>query len=195
MSVYPEKIAKKLSERPAAASSERGVCGRAASFICGCFAEACIAVDGEAQVIENIRFATNGCGFMLASGLVLEEMLAGRELAALKGLSDQHLVAELESELGEFPVERKQCALVAIEALRAAFGRMRKARAAEFAGDSPLVCSCFGVSEDDLLAAIKTRQASRFGDLGPATRAGRGCGACRMLIEDLIETAKMKGLN
>lgn len=192
MSVYPEKIAKKLSEKAAAAASEGAVCGRAASFICGCFAEACISVDDDAQVIANIGFATNGCGYMTASGIVLEEKLTGRELAALKGLSDDRLVAELESDLGEFPDQRKQCALVAIEALRAAFGRLRKARAAEFVGDSPLVCTCFGVSEDDLLAAIRMTQASQFRDLEAATRAGRGCGACRMLIEELIETAKIR---
>ena len=192
MSVYPKKIANKLSRKTADPVSDEAVCGRAASFICGCFAEACIAVDGDAQVIENIRFATNGCGFMLASSFVLEEMLAGSELAALKGLSDQHLVDELESELGEFPDVRKQCALVAIEALRSAFGRLRKARAAEFVGDSPLVCTCFGVSEDDLLAAIKTTQASRFAELETATRAGRGCGACRMLIEELIDSPKIQ---
>lgn len=193
MSIYPEKIAEKLRSPRPGPVSENAICGRSASFVCGCFAEACIELGPESQVVECIGFATNGCGFMTASCRVLGSRVEGRDLADLNGLSDAELTAKIEDELGEFPPERRQCATVAIEALKAAFTNLRKARVSEFVGDSPLVCTCFGVAEDDLLAAILKTQAGEFRDLAEATRAGRGCGACRMLIDELIDTAKMQG--
>ncbi|KXK00708.1 MAG: FeS cluster assembly scaffold IscU [Acidobacteria bacterium OLB17] len=190
MSIYPEKIARKIFDDSRPGPPGDAICGRSASFSCGCFSEAAIAVNEECQTIETLRFATNGCGFMAASGRVLEGELAGKVLAELYGLSDAALAAKIEDELGEFPPERKQCASVAIEALKAAFTNYRNARACEFVGDSPLICSCFGVSEDDLLAAIRETGASEPKGLGRVTRAGSGCGACRMLIEELIEHVK-----
>jgi len=192
LAVYPEKIAEKLREKRVAAARGDGVCGRSASFVCGCFAEAAISVNGDAQVVENIRFATNGCGFMAAACSVLEDSLDGHALADLNGLSDDALRDKVEGELGEFPAERVQCAAVAAEALKAAFAKLRQARASEFVGDSPLVCTCFGVSEDDLNAAINETHAAKFDDLRQATNAGRGCGACRMLIEDLLERPRIQ---
>lgn len=192
VSIYPEKIAEKLREKRADAAQKSAVRGRSASFVCGCFADASIYVDSNAQVVDSIRFATNGCGFMTAACLVLESSLKDRVLADLNGLSDAELIDEIEIELGEFPAERDQCAEVAVEALKAAFAQLRQARASEFVGDSPLICTCFGVSEDDLTAAINETQAAEFDDLREATRAGRGCGACRMLIDELIDRPKIQ---
>jgi len=192
MSIYPEKIAAKLREKRDDAPLKDGVCGRSASFVCGCFADASVYVERDAEVVENIRFATNGCGYMAAAGRALESSLNGRALADLNGLSDADLTQTIASELGEFPRERRQCAAVVIEALKAAFAKLRKARASEFVGDSPLICTCFGVSEDDLTAAINEAKATEFDDLRRATRAGRGCGACRMLIDELIERPKIR---
>src|SRR5690606_32510739 len=182
----------KLRERRVAATRTDGVCGRSASFVCGCFAEAAIFVEQEAQVVENISFATNGCGFMAASCSVLEETLSGHALADLNGLTDVAVKENIEREVGEFPAERRQCAAVAGEALKAAFAKLRQARASEFVGDSPLICTCFGVSEDDLTVAINETHAAKFDDLRQATNAGRGCGACRMLIEDLLERPRIQ---
>lgn len=190
--IYPEKIAEKLREKRAVAAQKGEVRGRSASFVCGCFADAFISVDGDAQIVENIRFATNGCGFMTAACAVLEISLKDRILADLNGLSDADLADEIESELGEFPAERDQCAEVAVEALKAAFAQLRQARASEFVGDSPLICTCFGVSEDDLTAAIIKTQAAEFDDLRETTRAGRGCGACRMLIDEMLDRPKIQ---
>lgn len=192
MSIYPEKIAEKLRGKRAGGPLKGGVCGRSASFVCGCFADASIYVELGSQVVENIRFATNGCGFMAASCSVLESSLSGRVLVDLNGLSDADLTVEIESELGAFPADREQCAAVAVEALKVAFAKLRQTRASEFAGDSPLICTCFGVSEDDLTAAINETQAAEFDDLRQTTRAGRGCGACRMLIDELLERPKIQ---
>ncbi len=129
---------------------------------------------------------------MAASCSVLEETLSGHALADLNGLTDAAVKENIERELGEFPAERRQCAAVAAEALKAAFAKLRQARASEFVGDSPLICTCFRVSEDDLTAAINETHAAKFDDLRQATRAGRGCGACRMLIEDLLERPRIQ---
>ena len=51
----------------------------------------------------------------------------------------------------------------------------------------PLVCSCEGTYELDLIDMIKENAVTSFSELKPFTKAGRVCGRCKMMISDLIE--------
>ncbi len=52
----------------------------------------------------------------------------------------------------------------------------------------PLVCSCTGTYEFDLVELIKTNVITSFSELKPFTKAGRVCGRCKMMVSDLIKT-------
>jgi len=50
----------------------------------------------------------------------------------------------------------------------------------------PLICSCEGSYELDLIDMIKENAVTSFSELKPFTNAGRVCGRCKIMISDLI---------
>lgn len=52
----------------------------------------------------------------------------------------------------------------------------------------PLICSCTGTYELDLVDMIKTNALTSFSELKPLSKAGRVCGRCKMMISDLIKS-------
>ena len=127
-------------------------------------------------MIDQISFTTNGCPAMIAAAAGLSERLAGRGLQELEGLENVGLAD------GE-----GSCAEIAVEALRAAFARYRSRRVAEFLGERALICSCFGIGEDAFEAALRGPDVRSLNDLMDRTRAGTGCGSCRMLLEEMLD--------
>ncbi|MGH3702244.1 MAG: nitrite reductase large subunit NirB [Pseudonocardiaceae bacterium] len=55
-------------------------------------------------------------------------------------------------------------------------------------GDSVQVCNCNGVSKGDLVGCVRAGTTSVAGVMA-ATRAGKGCGACKELVHDIVEWA------
>jgi NifU-like protein len=165
-----------------------GVSARTASFVCGSFVEIAIRVDEDTGVINTAVFRTNGCGYMVAAADVLCEWLAQKKLAELHGLTEGELVETVYSRLGSFPAERDQCAAIAFEALRNAMSLYRERRIEEFQGEKPLICTCFGISEDSIAEAVATNGFTEVGQVIATCRAGSGCGSCRMLIQEIIDS-------
>ena len=58
--------------------------------------------------------------------------------------------------------------------------------------DSVQVCNCNGVSKGDLVACVRGGEHSVTGCMD-ATRAGKGCGACKPLVKDIVEWAVTEG--
>ena len=58
--------------------------------------------------------------------------------------------------------------------------------------DSVQVCNCNGVSKGDLVACVRGGEHSVTGCMN-ATRAGKGCGACKALVKDIVEWAVAEG--
>lgn len=54
--------------------------------------------------------------------------------------------------------------------------------------DTAQICNCNGVSKGKLLAAVRAGKRSLKG-LCEATRAGTGCGSCKLQVEELLEMA------
>ena len=138
----------------------------------------------ETGSIEDVRFQTNGCGFMVASADVICEWLRGKSVKDLHGLDDETFVFD---SLGGFPAGREQCLSIVFEALRKAMAGYREQRVAEFRGEVALICSCFGVSEDTIADVIARNDVMEVEDVSALCRAGSGCGSCRMLIQEMIE--------
>ena len=187
---YPSKVHERFIAPANAANEDRGSKGIAASFVCGSFVELLVSIEGDE--IQMANFRTNGCGFMVASADIICEWLSRKQLAELHGLNDAELRVVVGSGLGEFPAGRDQCAAVVFAALHKAMSSYLYLRVAEYEGENSLICTCLGISEDTIVAAITENKFSEVEEVADRVRAGSGCGSCRMLIQELIDVEKSR---
>ncbi len=188
MSIYPAEIQKRLcSLLNADTLGEADASGRSASFLCGCSAGFSVRLGNDDKTLESISFGSNGCGFMVAAADVLAETLTGKQLSELHSLDQEELTVAIENDLVPFPADRRQCADVCIEALRATFVDLRARRREEFTGEKALVCTCFGVLEETIAAYISKRSLQTVEQVTAICNAGGGCGSCRMLIQEMLD--------
>ncbi|MEO8041465.1 MAG: (2Fe-2S)-binding protein [Acidobacteriota bacterium] len=187
MAIYPKAINARFRSPTNFGADDGGTKGICASFVCGSFVEVSVGVDRDAGSIDNARFRTNGCGFMVAAADALCDWLRGKILSELHGLNDQDLTQVICGELGAFPAERAQCAAVVYQALRNAMSAHRARRIEEFQGEKALICTCFGVSEESIMDAIAEHKFTEVEQVSEAYRAGSGCGSCRFLIQEIID--------
>lgn len=187
--VYPDKVSERcrsprFTERLSGSNAE----GLAAAIECGTFVRFRIDVsDGK---VGAVSFASNGCGFMVAAADILAEKLQNKKLAELHGLDTNELIAVISTQSSELPPERRHCAATVVDAVRDVFAHYRQTRIEEFRGERALICTCFGVSEETIDDIIRESGAVTTDEVGRLTNAGRGCGSCRMLIQEMIDSTK-----
>lgn len=133
------------------------------------------------------KFQTDGCGYLIAAAEVLAGKITGRHLSQLHGLDKSILHKEIEDELGEFESGRKHCLDLSLDALQTAFAAFRAAQMQEWAGDAPLICTCFGVAEDTIEQIISENSLETVEQVTTHCNAGGGCGACQPLIQEIID--------
>ena len=185
MAVYPKKIElRAFAPQHAVLGSDSVVCGRSASFVCGCYVSFSITTD---KPKTSASFSSNGCGYMVAVADILAETVTEKGVSELHGLDRGELISEVVREIGVLPSQRVHCAEVCVEALRNAFAALRERRIEDFRGEEALICTCFGVSERviDEFIALNTEVTVEM--VADSCRAGGGCGSCRMLIQEMID--------
>lgn len=69
----------------------------------------------EHSKVNEVRFKGDACAISTAAASLLTELILGEDIEQLAGLSDEHLIAALESEIQP---ARLQCALLPLQALR-----------------------------------------------------------------------------
>ncbi len=57
---------------------------------------------------------------------------------------------------------------------------------------SHVVCPCLGVTEGEILDAIKTKEIGSVKDIIRYTQAGDGCTACHPLLREYLQNARRK---
>ncbi len=87
--------------------------------ICGDIMAISAEVDGGR--IRDVRFQVRGCTASIAAGSVLTDLLVGRGVADLDGLSPE----SVETALGGLPNESKHAARLASDAARALAGELK----------------------------------------------------------------------
>ena len=189
MAIYPDAIADALDRSKYAGELADGsASGRTVNFDCGGFVEISIAVSEEFGVVSGARFRSNGCGYMVAAADAMCKQLNSANLSELHGLEGfESVFNEL---FGRIPVPRSNCVNAVIEAAKASFQDHRQRVLEEFAGEKALICTCFGISEDAILNFINSAHPISVQEVSDACRAGSGCGSCRMIIQELIDTAE-----
>lgn len=76
----------------------------------------------EQTTITEARFKGDGCAISTAAASLLTELITGSQLETLVSLSDEQLIAALQSDIKP---ARRQCALLSLEALRAGLNERR----------------------------------------------------------------------
>lgn len=189
MSYYPEKISARFYARQRAGKAENtNAVGTGASFVCGTFVRFFLEIDAETKQIRDARYKSNGCGYAIAAAEVLAENICGQKLTGLRGLENEELKKKIETALGAFPAGRAHCAEICFEALHAALNDFRSRQIEEFTGEKALICTCFGVTEEEIEQVIAETAAGTVEEVTDICSAGGGCGSCRMLIEEIIDT-------
>jgi len=178
MSLYPDSIARlAFAPRFAGPIEDANAVGTDASFACGAFVRFELAIDPDSKKISAIGFRSNGCGYMIAAAETCAAAVANAKLTELHECNF--------SGFEELAADRMQCAEVARHALKEAFARFRQTQLEEFPGEKALICTCFGISEE----LIERCGAQSVEEVGERTNAGTGCGSCRMLIAEIIDSA------
>ena len=193
MGFYPDSI-NEICRSPANAGDVEGenASGSSAAFECGTFVRMSLHIDDEGKIMAA-KYRTNACGFALAACEVLARWLADRNIKDLNGLRTEDIHAVLRERSIYSPATRRHCADVAVNAIKAALAYHRARVLEEFQGEKALICTCFGVSEESIESLITERGVTDVNEVSAATNAGTGCGSCRMLIQEILDSAGHQG--
>jgi NifU-like protein len=184
MPYYPERINEHfLNPRNVGEVPEPDAVGEAGSFTCGAILRLSLKVDGGQALITEAKFKAAGCGFLIASASALTETIREMTLGRAAMLTREAIAGWFE----EFPVARKHCATLCLEALNAALASYHNARRGEWAGEEALICTCFGVSEKTIERVVQARSLRTVREVTRACHAGGGCQSCHPLITDIID--------
>ena len=187
MGSYPKKIVKTLVDlRHRSSSSDISADGVYAAIECGARVRFTIVVDPDTKTLRHVGYETNGCGFMIAASESIAQAVQGRNLTDLHGTMDLKGITGSENE--PIPWNRTHCTLVSASAFRQALANYRSKVVEEFHGEKALICTCFGVSEETIAGIIERTGAMEVSDVSAACNAGAGCGSCRMLIQEMIDS-------
>lgn len=193
MSFYPKKISERFYNHVKAGNAGKtNAGGTGASFVCGTFVRFFLEIDAQTKEIKDAKYKSNACGYTIAAAEVLAEKICGVKLTELHGLENDELKIEIENELGNFPVGRRHCAEICFDALHAALNDFRFRQIEEFTGEKALICTCFGVTEEEIESVIETNRVETVEEVTAVCNAGGGCGSCRMLIQELIDIYELE---
>lgn len=186
--VYPKKVSECIKNlKNAGKPTVFDASATEVSFVCGTFIRFFLKMGSEDEWIDDMKFQTNSCGFSIFFSEILIEKVKRKSLTELRGI--ENLFNEVEKELN-VPEDRKHCVLMVFNAFRLTFAELRRKRIQEFKGESALVCSCFGVSEDVIEKTIEELDLKTVEQVGQICRAGMGCGSCRPIIQDILDSRK-----
>ncbi len=154
--------------------------GNVGSIACGDALRLTIKVDAN-QIITDAKFKTFGCASAIASSSMLTEMLKGMKLEDAKNLTND----DIAKALGGLPKEKMHCSVMGREALEAAI--------ADYTGvilpmaQGEVVCECFGVTDLEVIRAIKENSLTTVEEITNFTKAGGGCGKCEGKLKALLQ--------
>jgi NifU-like protein len=159
--------------------------GSAASVNCGAVLRVSLRVN-EAQRITAAKFKVAGCSYLVAVCSVLSAAMTGKTTGEAAIMCQPSLA--LLSLMGEdWPAEKRDCLALASRGFVAAISNYSDAVRDEWSGAEALICTCFGVSEKTIEAAIQTGGLRTIAEVTKASNAGAGCRSCYPLIEDILD--------
>ncbi len=159
--------------------------GDVGSLACGDALKLTIHVDDN-DIITDAKFKTFGCASAIASSSALTEMIKGMSLEDAEKITNE----DIADFLGGLPKEKMHCSVMGREALEAAIADYRGLILPMAEGE--VVCECFGITDLEIVRAIKESSLQTLEEITNFTKAGGGCGRCEdKLREILLETVEV----
>ncbi len=154
--------------------------GDVGSLACGDALKLTLKIDNN-DIITEAKFKTFGCASAIASSSVLTEMVIGMSVEEAAKISNQ----DIANALGGLPKEKMHCSVMGREALEAAIADYRGLILPMAEGE--VVCECFGVTDLEVIRAIKESSLRSVEEITNLTKAGGGCGKCEDKLREILQ--------
>ncbi|MHB8790227.1 MAG: Fe-S cluster assembly protein NifU [Desulfobulbaceae bacterium] len=154
--------------------------GEVGSLACGDALKLSIKVNDEG-IITDARFKTFGCASAIASSSALTEMVKGMKLVDAEKITNE----DIANYLGGLPKEKMHCSVMGREALEAAIANYRGVFLPMAEGE--VVCECFGVTDLEIIRAIRESDLRSVEEITNFTKAGGGCGKCVDRLREILQ--------
>ena len=156
--------------------------GEVGSLACGDALKLYLKIN-DGGVIEKATFETFGCASAIASSSVLTDMIIGKTVDEAMTLTNK----DITNALGGLPKQKMHCSVMGQEALEAAIRNWRGEPAESHAHEEgKLVCKCFGVTDAQIIQAIRENGLKTIEEVTDYTKAGGACGECLNEIAEIL---------
>ena len=155
--------------------------GDVGSLACGDALRLTLKIDAN-DIIVDAKFKTFGCASAIASSAGLPELVKGMPVDEAAKITNE----DIAQALGGLPKEKMHCSVMGREALEAAIADYRGLTLPKAEGE--VVCECFGVTDIEIIRAIKESNLRSVEEITNFTKAGGGCGKCEDKLRVLLET-------
>ncbi len=163
--------------------------GMVGSMACGDALKLMFKLDPEKKRIVDVKFQTFGCASAIASSSALTELLIGKTLEEAEKITNQDIARYL----GGLPEQKTHCSVLGRDALLAAIEHYREGTLGQKSvSDSPIVCTCFGVTKRELERVIQENHLTTIEEVTNFTKAGGGCGGCHGDIEKILKAMQQE---
>jgi NifU-like protein len=156
--------------------------GEVGSLACGDALKLYLKINDEG-IIEKASFETFGCASAIASSSVLTDMVKGMKAEDALKLTNK----EIAEALGGLPKEKMHCSVMGQEALEAAIRQWKGETPVPHAHEEGrLVCKCFGITDAQIIRAIRENGLKTVEEITNYTKAGGACGDCQDQIAEIL---------
>ena len=154
--------------------------GDVGSLACGDALKLTLKIDEDERIVDA-KFKTFGCASAIASSSALTLMVTGMTVSDAEKVTND----DIADFLGGLPKEKMHCYVMGREALEAAIADYRGVILPMAEGE--VVCECFGVTDLDVIRAIKESDLRSVEEITNFTKAGGGCGKCEEKLRDILQ--------
>lgn len=159
--------------------------GEAGSLTCGDQLKIYLKI--ENNIVTDAKFQTFGCGSAVASSSILTEMIIGKSVDEVRKITNK----DIADELGGLPPEKMHCSVMGYEALEDALKNYGDYQDLDDLRNETkpekTICTCFNVTENMILDAIKQNNLKTVEEVTNYTKAGGACAKCKRTIQDILD--------
>lgn len=157
--------------------------GEVGSLACGDALRLTFKLDKKGR-IEEVKFKTFGCASAIASSSALTEILKGKTIEEAEKVTNK----DIADFLGGLPEAKMHCSVMGREALQEAIKNYRGEKTDQKKLlEGEIICECFGITENEILGAVRDNDLTTIEQVTFHTKAGGACGKCHPKIEKLIK--------
>lgn len=160
--------------------------GEVGSMACGDALRLTFKLDKEGR-IQDVKFKTFGCASAIASSSALTEIIKGKTIEEAEKITNK----DIANYLNGLPEAKMHCSVMGREALHEAIKNYRGEKTdKKKLIEGEVVCECFGITEKEILDAIKENDLTTVEQVTFHTKAGGACGKCHPKIKELIKSVE-----